>query len=142
MALHLQARTCTICDTTCASAWHLGGHLRKRHQTTAVHAQAKKAQAKKAAAKKAEEDARERAYMYHQDDGEEGGGRSAEESLPSGRSSERNGFLSDLLGSVDRHSDDECCGFSGSQQFDLACQGVKPWDDDADDVMAALSGDY
>ena len=62
MALHLQARTCTICDTTCASAWHLGGHLRKRHQTTAVHAQAKKATAKKAE----EEEARERAY--HQDD--------------------------------------------------------------------------
>ncbi|KAJ7068728.1 hypothetical protein C8F01DRAFT_1119125 [Mycena amicta] len=34
------------------------------------------------------------------------------------------------------------CGFSEGDAWELACQGVKPWDDDAYDVLAALSGDY
>jgi hypothetical protein len=33
-------------------------------------------------------------------------------------------------------------GFSASDVEDLACQGVKPWDDDAADVLAVLNGDY
>ena len=34
------------------------------------------------------------------------------------------------------------CGFTASEVNELLCQGVKPWDDDAGAVMAALSGDY
>ena len=34
------------------------------------------------------------------------------------------------------------CGFSGSECDELLMQGVKPWDDVAEAVMAALSGDY
>ena len=34
------------------------------------------------------------------------------------------------------------CGFSASQCDELLMQGVKPWDDDALDVMAALESDY
>ena len=33
-------------------------------------------------------------------------------------------------------------GFSSDQVNELLSQGVKPWDDDAHDVMAVLSGDY
>eukprot|EP00771_Trimastix_marina_P002976 gnl/Trimastix_PCT/4155.p1 GENE.gnl/Trimastix_PCT/4155~~gnl/Trimastix_PCT/4155.p1 ORF type:complete len:391 (-),score=77.42 gnl/Trimastix_PCT/4155:51-1223(-) len=32
------------------------------------------------------------------------------------------------------------CGFSGDEVNELLCQGVKPWDDDAWDVLAALNG--
>lgn len=32
-------------------------------------------------------------------------------------------------------------GFTNSEVFDLACQGVKPWDDDAHAVLAVLNGD-
>ena len=39
-------------------------------------------------------------------------------------------------------SGDRICGFSPSDVEELACQGVKPWDDDAGDVLAALYGDY
>jgi hypothetical protein len=35
---------------------------------------------------------------------------------------------------------DNVCGFSPQDQFELMCQGVKPWDDCAGAVMAALSG--
>jgi tetratricopeptide (TPR) repeat protein len=35
-----------------------------------------------------------------------------------------------------------CYGFSGADVEELAMQGVKPWDDDAGAVMAALNGDY
>ncbi|KAK9828588.1 hypothetical protein WJX72_000905 [[Myrmecia] bisecta] len=31
------------------------------------------------------------------------------------------------------------CGFTDGEMSDLLCQGVKPWDDDAGDVLAALS---
>ena len=38
---------------------------------------------------------------------------------------------------------DNICGFSPSDAEELMCQGVKPWDDDAGDVLAALyGGDY
>ena len=33
---------------------------------------------------------------------------------------------------------DNICGFSPSDAEELMCQGVKPWDDDAGDVLAAL----
>ncbi|THU81387.1 hypothetical protein K435DRAFT_972366 [Dendrothele bispora CBS 962.96] len=33
-------------------------------------------------------------------------------------------------------------GFTDDEVMELLCQGVKPWDDDADMVLAALSGDY
>ncbi|KAF7294334.1 hypothetical protein HMN09_01162600 [Mycena chlorophos] len=33
------------------------------------------------------------------------------------------------------------CGFSESDAWELMCQGVKPWDDDAHDVLAALRDD-
>ena len=46
----------------------------------------------------------------------------------------------DSEGSCD--SGDRICGFSPSDVEELACQGVKPWDDDAGDVLAALYGDY
>lgn len=46
----------------------------------------------------------------------------------------------------DSSSDDECgrgmLGFSGSDVEELLCQGVKPWDSDAEDVLAALNGYY
>ena len=35
---------------------------------------------------------------------------------------------------------DNICGFSPSDAEELMCQGVKPWDDDAGDVLAALYG--
>jgi hypothetical protein len=44
----------------------------------------------------------------------------------------------DSEGSCD--SGDRICGFSPSDVEELACQGVKPWDDDAGDVLAALYG--
>ncbi|KAI0073199.1 hypothetical protein K474DRAFT_1774926 [Panus rudis PR-1116 ss-1] len=34
------------------------------------------------------------------------------------------------------------CGFTEFEAMELYSQGVKPWDDDAGDVLAALSGDY
>ena len=38
---------------------------------------------------------------------------------------------------------DNICGFSPGDAEELMCQGVKPWDDDAGDVLAALyGGDY
>ena len=37
---------------------------------------------------------------------------------------------------------DNICGFSPGDAEELMCQGVKPWDDDAGDVLAALYGDY
>ena len=47
---------------------------------------------------------------------------------------------------LDSDSSTYGCGrygaFSSSDVFELACQGVKPWDSDAEDVMAALSADY
>ena len=33
---------------------------------------------------------------------------------------------------------DNICGFSPGDAEELMCQGVKPWDDDAGDVLAAL----
>lgn len=46
----------------------------------------------------------------------------------------------------DSSSDDEygrgMLGFSGSEVEELLCQGVKPWDSDAEDVLAALNGYY
>lgn len=33
-------------------------------------------------------------------------------------------------------------GFTGSECYELMSQGVKPWDDDAGDVLAVLNGDY
>ncbi|KAK7460447.1 hypothetical protein VKT23_009169 [Stygiomarasmius scandens] len=33
-------------------------------------------------------------------------------------------------------------GFTDNEVMELLCQGVKPWDDDADVVLAALSGDW
>lgn len=51
---------------------------------------------------------------------------------------------------VDLHDDDDdedddeygegMLGFTGSECFELLCQGVKPWDEDAGAVMAALNG--
>jgi len=38
-------------------------------------------------------------------------------------------------------SGDNICGFSPSDAEELLCQGVKPWDDDAGDVLAALNYD-
>lgn len=35
-----------------------------------------------------------------------------------------------------------CYGFSHSDMMELAAQGVKPWDDDAHAVLAALNGDW
>jgi hypothetical protein len=35
----------------------------------------------------------------------------------------------------------ENLGFSNDEVDELACQGVKPYDDDAADVLAALDGD-
>jgi hypothetical protein len=32
--------------------------------------------------------------------------------------------------------------FSHEEEMELLCQGVKPWDDDAHDVMRVLSGGY
>ena len=33
-------------------------------------------------------------------------------------------------------------GFSNSDVEELACQGIKPWDDEAADALAVLRGDY
>jgi len=33
-------------------------------------------------------------------------------------------------------------GFSGADVNELLCQGIKPWDDDAGAVLAALNGDF
>ncbi|KIM25041.1 hypothetical protein M408DRAFT_161618 [Serendipita vermifera MAFF 305830] len=39
--------------------------------------------------------------------------------------------------------EDEGMGFfSPEDEFELMCQGVNPWDDDAADVLAVLNGDY
>lgn len=38
-------------------------------------------------------------------------------------------------------SGDNICGFSPSDAEELLCQGVRPWDDDAGDVLAALNYD-
>lgn len=40
----------------------------------------------------------------------------------------------------DSFSDEGCYGFSGTDVDDLLSQGVKPWDDDAGAVLAALNG--
>lgn len=34
------------------------------------------------------------------------------------------------------------CGFTASECEELLCQGVKPWDSDAENVLMALNGDY
>ena len=40
--------------------------------------------------------------------------------------------------SEDSDYDERICGFSPGDAEELMCQGVKPWDDDAGDVLAAL----
>lgn len=44
--------------------------------------------------------------------------------------------------SDDDDDDGGMMGFSGDEVHELMCQGVKPWDDDAWDVMAALYDPY
>lgn len=48
-------------------------------------------------------------------------------------------------GNYPDYDDDEPVGpfgFSAADEEELLCQGVKPWDDDAPAVLAALNGDY
>ena len=42
----------------------------------------------------------------------------------------------------DEEDDGGCFGFSGADVEDLLAQGVKPWDDDAGAVLAAINGEY
>jgi hypothetical protein len=120
-ALNLQGRTCPICATAVALARELKQHVRKCRRRR------KKKVSQKARAEKAAQAARVAATSMRYEERRSDG--------------ERYGGWREVL--EESHSEDERCGgFSGAEHFELACQGVKPWEDDAGAVMAALSGNY
>ena len=58
-------------------------------------------------------------------------------------------FCSDDDGDFSRSEDDDDFSDSGndddffySEEYELMCQGVRPWDDDIGEVLAILGGDY
>ena len=52
-------------------------------------------------------------------------------------------FLHMGAGDSDEESDDGgMFGFSEDDCFELACQGIKPWDPEAGAALAVLNGDY